>query len=245
MTDTWIILGATSGMARPFIRSLAEDGHALILCGRNVEDMEATATDCLARGARAVDIHTVDVRSPDSFAPVIAQADGTEGMVSAAVFVGSMPEQSAMDADPALIDGTIADSFTGPARFLTLLAPLMEARGGGSVVGIGSVAGDRGRIANYIYGAAKAGFATYLSGLRNRLARAGVHVMTVKPGPVDTPMTWGMGKMPFMTTPDAVSADIRKGLRRKRNVIYTAPIWQVIMLVIRLIPEPIFKKMSI
>jgi NADP-dependent 3-hydroxy acid dehydrogenase YdfG len=96
-----------------------------------------------------------------------------EGELNAAVFVGSMPAQAEIDADPSLIDGTVTDSFTGPARFLQMLAPLMEARGGGTVVGVGSVAGDRGRIGNYVYGAAKAGFATYLSGLRNRLTRAG------------------------------------------------------------------------
>ena len=122
---------------------------------------------------------------------------------------------------------------------------MMEVRGGGAVVGVGSVAGDRGRLGNYVYGAAKAGFATYMSGLRNRLGRSGVHVMTVKPGPVDTAMTWGLDSMPFMTTPDAAARDIAKGLRKGRNVIYTAGIWRLVMLVIRNVPEPIFKKLSI
>lgn len=111
-------------------------------------------------------------------------------------------------------------------------------------MGITSVAGDRGRIGNYVYGSAKAGFATYLSGYRNRMARSGVHVLTVKPGPVDTPMTWGGPKLPFMSTPEAVVADMRKALKKRRNILYTAPIWGLIMLVIRMIPEPIFKKMN-
>jgi len=161
------------------------------------------------------------------------------------MFVGSMPDQAEIDADPGLVDGTICDSFTGPARFLQTLAPVLEARGCGTIVGVGSVAGDRGRLGNYVYGAAKAGFATYLSGLRNRLGRSGVHVMTVKPGPVDTAMTWGLGPQPFMTTPDAVSRDILRGLKKRRNVVYTARIWRLVMLVIRVIPEPIFKKLSI
>jgi short-subunit dehydrogenase len=156
-----------------------------------------------------------------------------------------MPEQAAIDREPALIDGVVADSFTGPARFLQMLAPVMEARGGGTVVGVGSVAGDRGRLGNYVYGAAKAGFATYLSGLRNRLTRAGGHVVTVKPGFVDTAMTWGLPGMFLVATPEKVAADILKAVRRRRNVIYTPAFWALIMLIIRHIPEPIFKKMKI
>jgi len=113
------------------------------------------------------------------------------------------------------------------------------------VFGGGSVEGDRGRVGNDVYGAARAGFATYLSGLRNHLGRSGVHVMTVKPGPVDTAMTQGLGKQPFMTTPEAVVADIHKAMKKRRNVLYTKLIWLPVMTVIRLIPEPVFKKMSI
>jgi short-subunit dehydrogenase len=100
-------------------------------------------------------------------------------------------------------------------------------------------------VGNYVYGAAKAGFATYLSGLRNALGRHGVHVLTVKPGPVDTVMTQGLGKQPFMTTADAVVQDIQKALQKKRNTLYTKWIWWPVMTIIKLIPEPIFKKMSI
>lgn len=243
--DTWIILGASSSMARAFIRRLAEQGHALILTGRDTDDLARLAADCSARGARSVTRVPIDARNAATFAPVLNHASAQEGQLSCAVFLGSMPDQSEIDADPSLIEGVIADSFTGAATFLQGLAPLMEARGGGAIVGVGSVAGDRGRLGNYVYGAAKAGFATYLSGLRNRLGRAGVHVMTVKPGPVDTAMTWGLGKQPFMTTPEAVAEDILKGLTQQRNVLYTAGIWRLVMFVIRAIPEPIFKKMSI
>ncbi|QQA44118.1 SDR family NAD(P)-dependent oxidoreductase [Pelagovum pacificum] len=242
MSETWIILGATSSIARVMARRLAGRGAHLLLCGRDHADMQATAADALARGAAGAEVHGIDVRNPDTFAPVIAAVNTLDGPVNVAVFVGSMPEQSEIDADPALIDGTIADSLTGPARFLHEIAPLLEERGG-SIAGVGSVAGDRGRVTNYVYGAAKAGFAAYLSGLRNRMARKGVHVMTVKPGPVDTAMTWGM-KMPLMTTPEAVADAILKGLARKRNVIYTAGIWRPVMMVIRAVPEPIFKKTS-
>lgn len=243
--ETWIILGASSSMAGPFIRSLAEAGHGLILAGRDKSDLAAIASDAKARGAADVAQVPLDVRDASSFKPILNHAEGCEGQLCCAVFVGSMPDQSLIDEDPALIEGVVTDSFSGPARFLQAVAPMLESRGGGSIVGVGSVAGDRGRLGNYVYGAAKAGFATYLSGLRNRLGRAGVHVMTVKPGPVDTAMTWGLGPQPFMTTPDVVAQDILKGLRKRRNVVYTAGIWRWVMLVIRNIPEPIFKKMSI
>lgn len=245
MTDTWIVLGATSSIARAFIRDRAEAGCSLILCGRDFADMEATAADARLRTTGVVEVAAFDARQPETYPPILALTSGMSGLLNCAVFVGTMPEQVEIDADPELIEGTITDSFTGPARFLTMLAPHLEARGGGAIVGVGSVAGDRGRLGNYVYGAAKAGFHTYLSGLRNRLARSGVHVMTVKPGPVDTAMTWGLPPMPLMTSPAGVTRDILRGLRRKRNVIYTAGIWRVVMTVIRLIPEPVFKKLKI
>lgn len=241
--ETWILLGATSAIARAFARRLATEGATLFLAGRDEAELEAIAADCRLRGAAGAEVLAFDARDPAGYPALIERLAAQEGVLNAASFVGSMPEQAAIDAEPRLIAGVIADSFTGPATFLQMLAPLLEARGAGTIVGIGSVAGDRGRLGNYVYGAAKAGFATYLSGLRNRCARKGVHVLTVKPGPVDTSMTWGM-KMPFMTSPEAVAADIARAVKRRRNVIYSAPIWRLVMTVIRLIPEPVFKKMS-
>ncbi|MBI1419017.1 MAG: SDR family NAD(P)-dependent oxidoreductase [Limimaricola sp.] len=244
MTETWIILGATSSIARAFIRQEAANGSGFLLCGRDMDDIAATAADARLRGAPMAEAMAFDARQPDTFAPILDRAASLSGAVSVAVFVGSMPEQAAIDADPAMIAGVVTDSFTGPAQFLTAIAPMMETRGAGRVVGVGSVAGDRGRLGNYVYGASKAGFATYLSGLRNRLGRSGVHVMTVKPGPVDTAMTWGGPKQPLSTTPEVVARDIARGLAKRRNVIYTAGIWRLVMAVVRAIPEPIFKKMT-
>jgi short-subunit dehydrogenase len=242
--NSWIILGATSGMARPFLRRLAEEGAQLFLAGRRMDELEALAADCRLRGAPKAEALPFDARDPSNYRDLVTRLAQEEGTLNAAVFAGSMPDQAQIDTDPAMIEGVMADSFTGPATFLQLLIPEMEARGAGTVLGIGSVAGDRGRLGNYVYGAAKAAFATYLSGLRNRAGRKGVHVITVKPGPVDTPMTAGM-KLPFMTTPEAVADDLMAAIEKKRNVVYTARIWQLVMAVIRAIPEPIFKKMSI
>jgi short-subunit dehydrogenase len=242
---TWIILGATSSMARAFARKVAAEGAGVLLAGRDMDDLTVQAADAKVRGARMAEAVTFDARAPEGFQSLIDRLAREEGELNAAVFVGSMPAQAEIDADPALIDGTVTDSFTGPARFLQMLAPLMEARGGGTVVGVGSVAGDRGRIGNYVYGAAKAGFATYLSGLRNRLTRAGGHVVTVKPGFVDTSMTWGLPGLFLVATPEAVAEDLWKAVRKRKNVIYTPFFWRYIMLIIRHIPEPIFKKMKI
>ena len=242
---TWIILGATSAMARAFARKVAVDGAAVLLAGRDLKDLTMLAADCILRGARLAEALAFDARDAGGFAALIARMATEEGELNAAVFVGSMPPQAEIDADPTLIDGTVTDSFTGPAHFLQMLAPLIEARGGGTVVGVGSVAGDRGRIGNYVYGAAKAGFHTYLSGLRNRLTRAGGHVVTVKPGFVDTAMTWGLPGMFLVAAPEAVADDIMKAVKKRRNVIYTPFFWRYIMLIIRHIPEPIFKKLKI
>lgn len=245
MNKTWIILGGTSSMARAFARAVAHDGAAVLLAGRDMDDLRASAADCAARGARLAEAVAFDARNPEGFVALLDRLEQEEGEINAAVFVGSMPPQAEIDTDPSLLDGVVADSHTGPARFLQMLAPMIEQRGCGTVVGVGSVAGDRGRISNYVYGSAKAGFATFLSGLRNRLTRAGGHVVTVKPGFVDTGMTWGLEGMFLVASPDAVAADILKAVRKKRNIIYTPFFWRYIMLIIRHVPEPIFKKMSI
>ena len=242
--QTWIVLGATSSMARAFIRQVAEAGDGVLACGRDDADLGATVTDAAQRGAPVAAAMAFDARRPAGFEKILARAEKTEGRISVAVFVGSMPPQDEIDADPALLDGTVTDSFTGPARFLTAALPLLEARKG-TVVGVGSVAGDRGRLGNYVYGAAKAGFHTYLAGLRNRLTRAGGHVVTVKPGFVDTAMTWGLPGMFLVASPDAVARDILRAVRKRRNVIYTPVFWLGIMTIIRNIPEPIFKKLKI
>lgn len=244
MKQSWLILGASSAMARAFARAVAEQGADVFLAGRDQDDLKRNAADCALRGAKVAEAIRFDARKPGGFKAICDRLALQDGMLNVAVFVGSMPEQAAVDADPALLDATAQDCFTGPTRFLHQFAPMMEARGGGTVVGVGSVAGDRGRYSNYVYGAAKAGFATYLSGLRNRLNRAGGHVVTVKPGFVDTAMTWGLPGLFLVASPDDVARDILNAVTKKKNTIYTPFFWRWIMLIIRHVPEAIFKKMS-
>ena len=241
---TWLILGASSAMARALARAVAIQGDAVLLAGRDADDLSATAADCRFCGAPIAEAIPFDARDPAGFEAIQARSAQTQGVLNIAVFVGSMPPQSDIDTDPSLVDGVIADSFTGPVRLLQSLAPLVEERQG-TVVGVGSVAGDRGRIGNYVYGSAKAGFHTYMSGLRNRLTRAGGHAVTVKPGFVDTAMTWGLDGMFLVAPPEKVATDILKAVEKRRDVIYTPFFWRYIMLIIRHVPERIFKKLSI
>ncbi|MCA8868852.1 MAG: SDR family oxidoreductase [Rhodobacteraceae bacterium] len=245
MNRNWLIIGASSAMARAFSRRLASQGASVFLAGRDLDDLNRAAADLALRGAARAEALAFDAGKPEGFAPICDRLAAEDGELNVAVFIGSMPDQAEIDRHPALIEQTIQSNFTGPARFLQAFVPMMEERGGGTLVGVGSVAGDRGRIGNYVYGAAKAGFATYLAGLRNRLGRAGGHVVTVKPGFVDTAMTWGLPGMFLVAAPERVADDILTAVRKRRNVIYTPFFWRWIMLIIRLIPEAIFKKLSV
>ncbi len=245
MSETWIILGAGSAMARAFSRRCAAKGDHLYLLGRDMPELKRIAADLQLRGAASALAIAFDARKPAKFESAIAEAASAGGVLNAAVFIGSMPDQAEIDEDPGLIDGVVQDSFTGAARFLHQLAPYMEANGAGTMIGVGSVAGDRGRLGNYVYGAAKAGFHTYLSGLRNRLGRKGVQVITVKPGFVDTGMTWGIEGMFLVASPEDIAERLMVAVRKKHNVVYAPWFWRYIMLIIRNIPEFIFKKLSI
>ncbi|MEM9344346.1 MAG: SDR family NAD(P)-dependent oxidoreductase [Pseudomonadota bacterium] len=242
--STWLILGGSSAMARALARAVAAEGDAVFPAGRDKGDLEALATDCRLRGASEAEAIRFDARDASGFAAIHERMVKSHGPLNIAVFTGSMPPQDEIDADPSLITGVIQDSFTGPAELITLLAPHVEATQG-TVVGVGSVAGDRGRIGNYVYGSAKAGFHTYMSGLRNRLTRSGAHAITVKPGFVDTAMTWGLEGMFLVASPDAVARDILNAVKKRKDVIYTPFFWRYIMLIIRNIPERIFKKLSV
>lgn len=245
----WIVLGATSAMARAFARAAAKAGAAMALAGRDIADMEATATDIRLTTGVLVEVWAFDASDPEAPAALAGRAEewrgALDGALNAAVFIGSMPEQDEIDANPSLIGPVARDNYAALAETLHRLAPLFEAQKGGAIIGVGSVAGDRGRIKNYVYGAAKAAFHTYLSGLRNRLGRSGAHVMTVKPGFVDTAMTWGLPGMFLVAKPEEVAEACLAGLAKGRNVLYVPWFWIGIMTIIRTVPERIFKKLSI
>ncbi|GAB5445513.1 SDR family oxidoreductase [Gymnodinialimonas sp.] len=244
MSGPVLILGAASGIARAVARSFAEAGHPIQLAARNAARLEDDARDLRTRYGAEVSIHEFDALALDSHEAFVASLPTLPEVAICAV--GAMGTQDGSEADPLAATHVMRSNFEGPASILAHLANAMEARGSGTLVGISSVAGERGRASNYVYGAAKAGFTAFLSGLRNRLAKKGVHVVTVLPGFVKTAMTEGMDTPgPLTAEPDEVGAAILKAVTKQTNILYTRPIWRIVMAVIRNIPEPVFKKTSI
>lgn len=241
------IAGATSAIAQAWARVKAQQGAGFYLVGRDMEKLQAVKNDLLARGAREVQLHTADLAVPQDYDQLVAQLYAHWPQVDIALFAqGSMPEQRSLEKNVADVRAMFelnAMSYLQPA---TLIGERMAAAGHGSVLLISSPAGDRGRQSNYFYGASKAAVTVFAGGLRNHLAKNGVQVMTIKPGFVDTPMTAAMDKSgPLWATTQQIAACIEKGLAKKKDVIYAPWFWQYIMLVIRHIPEFIFKKLSL
>lgn len=243
----WLILGATSPIAREFAKLAAVGGADIVLAGRDIEDMERSATDIRIRGERAVSVvafDALDMASHEAFVrDVAAQGKGPLGVF---VAFGFMPSQAEIDAAPELAAQVIAANFTGAASILERLKPVLE-KDGGVVVVLGSVAGDRGRASNYIYGSAKAGLHTFLQGLRIVLDRAGVRVINIKPGFIDTSMSWGAVKDgPLMAKPAALAERALKlADGRGAGESYFPWFWFFIMTIIKSVPYKIFRKLPI
>jgi decaprenylphospho-beta-D-erythro-pentofuranosid-2-ulose 2-reductase len=247
MSGVWIVLGATSAIARAFARAAARGGADVLLAARDLDDARATAADIALRTGQRCEAVKFDAGDTGTHAELVAWAQEFAAGAPLSVFLafGAMPEQAAIDAEPALIGPTVATNFTNAAGILHRFAPVLEAQGSGAVVALGSVAGDRGRLKNYVYGAAKAGLHAYLQGLRARLFRKGVHVVTLKPGFVDTAMTWGLPGMFLVAPPEAIAAAALAAAAKKRDIVYAPLFWWGIMTIIRHIPERIFKKLNI
>jgi short-subunit dehydrogenase len=244
VSKTVLILGAASDMARAIARAFAAEGHAIQLAARNPERLERDRADLETRYGVAVSLHAFDAVDLGSHAGFVDSLPALPDIAVCAV--GAMGTQAENAANPEIGAEVMRANFEGPAAILGHLANAMEARGSGTLVGISSVAGERGRASNYVYGAAKAGFTAYLSGLRNRLATRGVHVVTVLPGFVATAMTEGMDLPDALTAqPAEVGRAVVAAVRKGRDVIYVRPVWRIVMAVIRAIPERIFKKTSL
>lgn len=246
MSDTVLIVGATSAIARALSRQLASAGHNLYLAARDEDELARISEDLKARYRVRVSFSTFDIADTPSHLPLLHAVKHTmgdmEGVVVASGLLGDgMRARDNRD----LAAEVFAVNYTGPALLLGHCAQEFETSGGGFIIGITSVAGDRGRQSNYIYGSAKGGLALFLQGLRNRLSRKNIQVLTVKPGFVDTAMTYGLPGMFLIASPDDVAKDVMKAIKRKRDVIYTPAFWRFIMLVIKHIPERIFKHLSL
>jgi decaprenylphospho-beta-D-erythro-pentofuranosid-2-ulose 2-reductase len=240
------VLGATSGIAEAVARRYASRGAVLLLVGRNRARLEAVRDDLRVRGAARAEVLVEDLDAVDRHAALVDAAEALLGPADVVLLAqGALGDPAAYAADGAAAARVLHTNLVAPASLLTLFAARMEARGHGTLAAIGSVAGDRGRASNYAYGAAKGGLALFLQGLRNRLARAGVAVLTVKPGFVDTPMTAHLPRNALFADPERVATCIVRALDRRRDVVYAPGFWRWIMLAVRAIPERLFKRLSL
>ena len=241
-TETVLVIGATADMGRAIGRAFAANGHALQLAARDPAQLEKDARDVRVRSGMPVAVYRCDVLGADGGTGLLDDLDPLPDV--AVCVVGLLDERAERDGDVAA--RVMRTNYLGPALLLGALAERFEKRGSGVLVGISSVAGDRGRASNYVYGSAKAGFTAFLSGLRNRLAASGVHVVTVKPGFVRTRMTDGMDlPAPLTAAPDEVAAAVVGAVRRRRDVVYVRGIWRWIMLAVRAVPERTFKRLDL
>lgn len=244
MSETWLVLGATSSIARAFAREAAASGAAVILAGRAREELERQAADLRIRYGVPVGTQAFDAEDTARHGELARAMDGTGRFNIFAAF-GFMPPQADSESDPSLALRVIAVNFAGMVSALLHLAPLLERRCGGKVVVLGSVAGDRGRRSNHIYGSAKAGLHTFLQGFRARMRRAGVSVTTIKPGFTDTAMTWGLPGMFLVASPEDVARRCLELAVKEADDAYVPGFWWAIMAIIRMIPERLFKRLDI
>ncbi len=236
-----LVLGARSDIGLAIAHRFAAAEHPVILAARRAAELDADRSDIALRHGVEVTLAEFAVLDTAAMADFAAQLSPPPGIVISVV--GAMGDQAESEASLDAATLVMRTNYEGPALILGHFAELMAGKGSGVIVGVSSVAGDRGRASNYVYGSAKAGFTAFLSGLRNRLAGKGVHVLTVKPGFVDTRMTEGMDLPQRLTAaPAEVAEAIFRAVARRRNEIYVRRIWALIMAVIRNIPEPIFKK---
>jgi len=239
-----LIIGAKSDIAKELAREYAKNGYNLYLAARDIKSLEDLKTDIKVRSDVSIELVEFDITNFSSHKEFYNSLD--EKPLGAIVVSGYMNDQKICEANWDETLNTINVNYTGAVSILNVISNDFEIHRRGFIVGVSSVAGDRGRKANYIYGSAKAAFSTYLSGLRNRLFESGVDVLTVKPGFVATKMTQDLDLPPNLTAQaEDVAADIYKAQQKGKNILYTKSIWQLIMLIIKHIPESLFKKMSI
>jgi decaprenylphospho-beta-D-erythro-pentofuranosid-2-ulose 2-reductase len=240
-----LILGATSPIARALALRFAFDGARVYLAARNAEEARRVAEDVSVRAGVPALSGTFDASDFASHEEFIRDAatklGGLDGVV---VCFGTLGDEDVAQTDPGEALATIHQNFTGAVSLITLAARHLEQQRSGFIIVIGSVAGERGRKKNYVYGSAKGALATFAQGLRGRLAACDVHVMTVKLGTVDTRMTWGRDGALLTIAPNKAADLIYAAYRKRAEVVYVPWFWRFIMGTIRLIPERRFKRVS-
>jgi len=242
-----VILGATSGIALEIQRQLARQGQDLLLVARSAQRLSELQSDLLARGAQQVLTIAADLADVRQHAQVFDFVRRSfPNFDTVLLAYGTMEDQQDAEASVDVLLDELNVNFVSAAALLTLFAADLEQRSTGCLAAITSVAGDRGRRSNYVYGSAKGALSLFLQGLRSRLHPAGVKVITIKPGPVQTPMTDLLPNSTRFADPEEVARDIVRALeRRSPDVLYTPKVWRYIMTAVKQIPETIFKRLSV
>lgn len=243
---TVLVIGATAAIAQATAAAYAAEGARLFLVGRDAGKLAAVADDLRVRGASVAGTYALDLTAIAGHAAMLDAATAALGTLDAALIAyGTLGDQAACEAS---VEATLREWATNCTSVIALLTPLANifaAQRHGTIAVVTSVAGDRGRASNYVYGAAKGALNIFLEGLRGRLAKVNVRVVTVKPGLVDTPMTAHLTKGPLFAAPSRVGADIHRAMTRGADTVYTPWFWRGIMAVIKAIPERLFKKVSL
>jgi decaprenylphospho-beta-D-erythro-pentofuranosid-2-ulose 2-reductase len=240
-----VVLGAASGIAEATARLYAGEGAALLLAGRNAGRLEQIAADLKLRGASRVEIAAIDLVAADAEAELAEFGRRLGGIDHILIAYGLMTDQAEAEHDPARAAQMVAVNFTSAAAWCLAAANLLEGQGRGSLVVLGSPAGDRGRRKNYIYGATKAGLGVLVQGIAHRLAGKGPRAVLVKPGPTDTAMTASLrGSGAKLATPEQVAALVRRAAERGGPIQYAPAKWRLIMRIVREIPAPIFDRLN-
>ena len=246
MSKCVLVLGATSAIARATMELWAQKGFELFLVARDGQKLDAIGKDLETRFQRQFHTRVADLDQFEGHEPLIDEAFGSLGNLDMVLVAhGVLGDQNRAEQDWGHASDLLVTNFMSYASLLTHVAKRMEEQGHGVLAVISSVAGDRGRASNYVYGSAKAGLSALLGGLRNRLFRRGVHVVTIKPGFVSTPMTAHLRQGPLFAKPETIAKAIVRGVAKKKNVVYAPFWWFWVMLVIRLIPEFIFKRLKL
>ncbi len=240
------IFGAVSAIAQETAKLFARDGEHLFLVDMNLERLKAVRDDILARFKTKIDIYEMNALDFDKHRELFDRAIQTLGGLDYVLIAhGTLPDQQRTQEEPESIIREFNINCVSVISLASIAANYFEKQKQGCIAVISSVAGDRGRQSNYIYGAAKGGVTTFLQGLRNRLAPSGVSVVTIKPGMVDTPMTALLPKNPLFAKPSVVGKGIYKAMLSGKDIAYLPGYWRLIMLIIRMIPEGIFKKLKL
>jgi len=240
-----LILGATSSMAIATARRLAARGATLFLVARTDSKLQAVACDLMTRGAAHVTTYVLDLDHTASHPQMLAAASEAMGGIDLALIAhGVLGDQEAAQENYSVAEAILVTNFLSAVSLCTWLGNYFEARGEGVLAVISSVAGDRGRKSNYVYGASKGALNIFLDGLRNRVDRHGVHILTIRPGFVATPMTAHLPQNALFADPNTIADGILKAVATRKDNVYLPPIWALIMLLVRNIPQSVFKKMN-